>query len=77
MIDCYRSRRNLDVANEVFDVVDRFYQLSIQLPGVPADSQIATALAVRETIFVAMFNDVVHFSTVSACIYKTRTKKFR
>src|SRR5580704_14075245 len=75
MIECCRSRRNLDEANEVADVVDRFHQLSLQFPGVPADSQIATALAVRELVFVAIFSDVVHFSAVSACIYKTRTKK--
>jgi hypothetical protein len=75
MTDCYRSRRNLDVANGPPEVVDRFHQLSLQFPGVRAASQIATALAVRELVFVAIFVDIVHFSAVSACIYKTRTKK--
>jgi hypothetical protein len=60
---------------EVSDVVDRFRELNFQFPSVRADSQIATALAVRESVVVAMFNDVIHFSAVSICIYKIRAKK--
>jgi hypothetical protein len=57
---------------EVSDVVDRFSELNFQFPNVRADSQIATALAVREFVFAAIFNGFVHFSTVSSCIYKSR-----
>jgi hypothetical protein len=32
-------------------------------------------LAVRELVFVVIFDDVVHFSAVDICIYKTRAKK--
>lgn len=39
-----------------------------------ADSQIATLLAARELIFVVSFSDLVHYSVVSVCIYKTRPK---
>jgi hypothetical protein len=41
--------------------------------SVRAVSQIATALAVRESVFVVIFDGDVHFSTASPCIYKTRT----
>ena len=60
---------------EVSDVVNRFRELNFQFPSVRADSQIATALAVRELILVAMLNDAVHFSSVATCIYKTRTNE--
>jgi hypothetical protein len=50
-------------------------ELSLRYRRVRTDSQIATALAVCELISVVIFNDVLHFSAVSACIYKTRTKK--
>src|SRR5271156_1227800 len=45
--------------------------------GVTVVSQIARALAVRELMLVAGFNDVVHFSVPDTCIYKSRTKKMR
>jgi hypothetical protein len=41
--------------------------------NVQAVSQIATAFAVRESVLVAIFDDDVHFSTGSPCIYKTWT----
>ena len=43
---------NLDEAKEVAGTVDHFHELSFQFPGVRADSQIATVLAVRESAFV-------------------------
>jgi hypothetical protein len=33
-------------------------------------------LAVRESIFAVIFNDVVHFQGPDACIYKIQTKNF-
>jgi hypothetical protein len=76
LIDCY-PRRNLDEAKEVFEIVDRVHELNLQFGGVRAASQIATALAVRELVFGAMFNEVVHLSVIEGCIYKSRTKKTR
>jgi hypothetical protein len=40
-----------------------------------AGSQIATALAVRELHFAAIFNEFVHFFGPHACIYKVWTKE--
>lgn len=34
-------------------------ELSIQLPGAGTDSQIATALAIRELVFAVIFNEIV------------------
>jgi len=47
-----------------------FSDLSV---GVRAVSQIAIALAVRESAFVVIFDGDVHFSPVGPCIYKTQT----
>jgi hypothetical protein len=58
------------------DTIDRIHELRLQVPGVVTDSQIATVLALRELLFVANFNDGLHFSGVSACIYKTWANKF-
>jgi hypothetical protein len=38
--------------------------------SVRLDSQIAKAPAIRELIFAAVFNEVVHLLTDSICIYK-------
>jgi hypothetical protein len=53
-----------------FHNVHRF--LSLRFRTIRVDSQIATDLAVREFAFVAMFNDVVHYSALDTCIYKIR-----
>ena len=56
----------------LFHNVHRF--LSLRFRKIRVDSQIATDLAVREFAFVAMFNDVVHYSTLDTCIYKIRAQ---
>jgi hypothetical protein len=71
----FRFSRPIDEVKEVSDIVDCFHELNLQIHSVRADSQIATVLAVRELVFVVIFDDVVHFSAVDICIYKTRAKK--
>jgi hypothetical protein len=61
-LDDFRLIRPIDETKEVSDVVDRFHELSFQFPGVRADSQIATALAVREWAFILVLIYCVHFS---------------
>lgn len=50
--------------------------LSLQFLPVGADSQIATALAVRELVLAVIFNDVAHFWGRCACIYILGPKHF-
>jgi hypothetical protein len=57
----------------LFDDVYRI-ELSLRFPRLRVNSQIATDLAVRESV-VVIFDDVIHFSTASSCIYKSRAKK--
>jgi hypothetical protein len=66
----------MEKAKEVVSTIDRFHQLSLDVPGVVVDLQIATLLALRELLFAANFNDVVHFPVVGICIYKMRANKF-
>jgi hypothetical protein len=66
----------MEKAKEVVGTIDRVHKLSLYIPGVVAGSQIATVLALRELLFVANFNDVLHFFALSVCIYKTWTNKF-
>jgi hypothetical protein len=66
----------MEKAKEVVGTIDRVHELRLQIPGVVADLQIATVLALREMLFVANFNDVLHFFALSVCIYKTWTNKF-
>jgi len=54
----------MEKAKEVVSTIDRFHQLSLDVPGVVVDLQIATLLALRELLFAANFNDVVHFPVV-------------
>jgi hypothetical protein len=54
----------MEKAKEVVSTIDRFHQLSLDVPGVGANLQIATVLALRELLFVVNFNDVVHFLVV-------------
>jgi len=42
--------------------VDRLHELKPQLRKARADSQIATALAVCELVFIALLNEIVQFS---------------
>jgi hypothetical protein len=42
--------------------VDRLHELNPQLGKARADSQIATALAVCELVFIALLNEIVQFS---------------
>ncbi len=56
--------------------IDRVHELSPHVPGLVTDLQIASVLALREPLFVANLNDVVHFSLACACIYKIRANKF-
>jgi hypothetical protein len=62
-------------AKELVGTIDRAHELNLHIPGVVADLQIANVLALRELLFVANFNDGLHFAGVSACIYKTWTNK--
>jgi len=63
MIECYLSRRNPDEAKEIVaDTVDRPHELKPRLRKVRADSQIATALAVCELVFIAMLGEIINFS---------------
>src|SRR6266850_5598127 len=50
-------------------------KLNLRFRSVRANSQGATALAVCELVFAVIFNDVVHFSAVSTCIYKIQTNE--
>ena len=54
----------MEKAKEVVSTIDRVHQLSLYVPGVGANLQIATVLALREMLFVPNFNDVVHFLVV-------------
>jgi hypothetical protein len=54
----------MEKAKEVVSTIDRVHQLSLHVPGVGANLQIATVLALRELLFVVNFNDVVHFLVV-------------
>jgi hypothetical protein len=54
----------MEKAKEVVGTIDRVHQLSLHVPGVGANLQIATVLALRELLFVVNFNDVVHFLVV-------------
>jgi hypothetical protein len=51
------------------------FSLSEVSVSVRAASQIARPLAVRESVFIVIIDDVALFTVISACIYKTRTKK--
>jgi hypothetical protein len=66
----------MEKAKEVVGTIDRVDELSLHVPGVGANLQIATVVALRELLFVANLNEVVHFSVVCACIYKIRANKF-
>jgi hypothetical protein len=72
----FRLIRPIDEAKEVSDVVDRFHELSFQFPGVGAYSQIATALAVRELVFVLVLVYGVHFSALVLVYTRPGPKKF-
>jgi hypothetical protein len=76
LIVCDPSRCSLEKAKEVIGTIDRVHELSLHVPGLVTDLQIASVLALRELLFVANLNDVVHFSVVRACIYKIRANKF-
>ena len=65
----------MEKAKEVVGTIDRVHQLSLHVPGVGANLQIATVLALRERLFGATFIVVVHFSAVGNCIYKMRANK--
>jgi hypothetical protein len=54
----------MEKAKEVVSTIDPVHQLSLYVPGVGANLQIATVLALRELLFVPNFNDVVHFLVV-------------
>jgi hypothetical protein len=54
----------MEKAKELVGTTDRVDELSLHVPGVGANLQIATVLALRELLFVANFNDVVHFLVV-------------
>ena len=54
----------MEKAKKVVGTIDRVHQLSLHVPGVGANLQIATVLALRELLFVVNFNDVVHFLVV-------------
>jgi hypothetical protein len=73
-LDDFRLISPFDEAKEVFDVVDRFHEL--KFPSVRADSQIATALAVRELVFVLVLNYGVHFSALVLVYTRPGPKKF-
>jgi hypothetical protein len=66
----------MEKAQEVVSTIDRVNELNPHVSGLGADLQIATLLAVCELLFAANFNDVVHFSVVGLCIYKTQAKLF-
>jgi hypothetical protein len=66
----------MEKAKEVVGTIDRVQELSLHIPGVVADLQIATLLALRERLLVPNFNDVFHLSAVCPCIYKIRANEF-
>jgi hypothetical protein len=72
VIVCYPSGRNSEKAKEVVGTVDLVHQLSFHVLGVIGDLQSATVFALRDLLFVANFNNLVHFLVAAACIYKTR-----
>jgi hypothetical protein len=54
----------------------RIHEMSLNVPGIVVDLQIATVLALRELLFAANFNEIVHFSDPGLCIYKSRANRF-
>jgi hypothetical protein len=67
----------MEKSKELAGIIDRVHQLSLHIPSVVADLQIATVLALRELLVVANFNDGLHFSVLSACMYKIWTTLFQ
>ena len=52
---------NLEKAKEVVGTIDRVHELCLHVRGIVTDLQIATVLALREWLFAANFNEIVHF----------------
>jgi hypothetical protein len=69
------SRCSPEKAKEVIGTIDRVHELSLHVPDLVTDLQIATILALRELLFDTMLNDDAHFSVVCVCIYKIRANK--
>jgi hypothetical protein len=72
MIVCDPSCWKHEETNEVVGTVDRVHELSLHVPGVVADLQIATLFALREWLSTADLNVVVHSFAACTCIYKMR-----
>ena len=50
-------------------------KLNLGFRSTRVNSQAATSLAACELVFAVIFNDVVHFSAVSTCIYKSQANE--